>query len=96
MTWKHCNDKGSKEECSQRNLQKKINFWKFRVLQLFRESWFSAVIRGLANLTATETLHGIITKTKFIYLKTYRRKTARRAIISEICILRNFAFYNFC
>ena len=37
-----------------------------------------------------ESLH---TKTKFIYLKTYRRKTARTAIISE---MRNFAFYNFC
>ena len=38
----------------------------------------------------------IITITKFIYLKIYLRKTASRAIISEICLLRNFAFYNFC
>ena len=39
--------------------------------------------------------HGIITITNFIYLKIYLGKTACRAIISEICILRNFAFYNF-
>ena len=50
--------------------------------------------KRLANLTSTKIPHGIITKTKFIYLKTYRRKIARRAIISEICILQNFAFYN--
>ena len=51
--------------------------------------------KRLANLTATKIPHEIITKTKFIYLKTYGRKTALKVIISKICVLRNFAFYNF-
>ena len=32
---------------------------------------------------------------KNMYLKTYGRKITRRVIVSETCILRNFAFYNF-
>ena len=79
------------EESSKKNLICEIShFTTFSRILVFGSQ------KRIGNLTATKIPHGIITKTKFIYLKTYRTKTARRAIISEICILLIFAFYNFC
>ena len=75
---------------------KKLYFAKFRILQLFQESWVSAVRRVLVTLQLLTIPQGIITIAKFIYLKINLRKTACKAIISDICILRNFALYNFC
>ena len=64
------------------------NFSDNILFQQLKEDW--------PTLQVLNMPHGIITKTKFIYLKIYLRKTVCRAIISEICILRIFAFYNFC
>ena len=64
------------------------NFSENIVFQQLKEDW--------PTLQLLNMPHGIITITKFICLKIYLRKTVCRAIISEICILRIFTFYNFC
>ena len=73
---------------------KKFNLGNFAFYNFFENLCFRQLEEDWPTLQLLkyhmESLH---TKTKFIYLKTYRRKTARTAIISE---MRNFAFYNFC